>query len=99
MTDKIRKDQVGLRDLGINGYRTLFIKAKDTEENEAILESFKAFAKIEAGDNYTLALKLLLNSYSDDAKYDILADRLIALEDEVHKVETPKEAESTEGMF
>ena len=93
----------GLRELSTGSTR-FSIKAKDTEENEAVHKAFKEFSKVECDDNYTQALKRLLESYEKDYKFEavweqckVLEGRLSDLENKL-KEPVKKEKEETEAF-
>lgn len=79
--------EIDLKDLPGKGHISFFIKAPYTEENNTIHTAFRDFSKIEAADNYTMALKILLQSYDRDTKYIILGERIMELEVKVKELE------------
>lgn len=80
------------------GFIRFSIKAEDTEKNVAVHEGFKEFARVECGDDYTLALQILLNNYDMDWK---LQEVYAAIADLRAKVESGVEdnKEKDEGVF
>jgi len=71
MTDKVAE---ALRETlpDSNGFISFGIKAQNTEDHSKTHEAFKEFAKMECGNDYTLALKTLLLYYQEDAKFEAL---------------------------
>lgn len=74
---------IDLHGLADKGFIRFSIKAEDTPENELIHNAFKQFAEIEADNNYTLGLRILLKNYEADYRFNILAMDLEALRDEI----------------
>ena len=74
--------------------------AKDTEENQKVHDAFRSFSKAECDDNYTQALRKLLEFYQGDYKFEAIWDKLVALEQEVTTLKKPEELEKKdEGDF
>jgi hypothetical protein len=89
-------NDIDLKDIA-KGYIRFSIKADDTEENQAVHDSFKDFCKTETDNNYTLGLKKLLETYSGDTKFDILYQEIQVLKEDIAKLkEKPKEKEEDE---
>lgn len=92
-----------LRQMGWNGYIGFSVKAKDNEVNNSIHEAFKEFSKIEAQNDHTLAIKMLLTCWEDTARIDAVWDYMKHLEQRIVELETkttePKKEEKEEEMF
>lgn len=107
MTDE-KKLGESLRQSGWNGYIGFSIKAKDTEDNNAVHNAFLEFSKMEAKNDHTLALRLLLGNWQDSGRLDAVWDYMRMLEEKVihltqkvdnlYKEETKSEKDD-EGMF
>lgn len=85
-------------------YIRFSIKCDDTRENQKVHEAFKEFAKLECDNNYTIALRKLLESYQQDWKYESLSMRLMSVESAISAIEREKEEEKKkpeedEGVF
>lgn len=76
-----------LRESGWNGHIGFSIKAKDTEQNQEVHKAFQDFSKMEAKNDHTLALRLLLSYWQDGAKIDAIWDYLKMLESRLAKLE------------
>jgi len=74
------------------------IKADDTEANQAVHDAFKEFAKIECDNNYTQALKALLQAYEDDWRFEQLNERLTEIEMKLFKPDTEEKTEKTKEV-
>jgi hypothetical protein len=81
----------GLRGMNVEGSIKFSIKARDTEENERVHNAFKEFAKQEWDDNYTLALKDLLQTKEADYKYEAMWEHINHLGRELHQMKETKE--------
>lgn len=92
------KEEVDLRGIAPKGYISFFIKAEDTEENEAIHAAFKEFCKIEASNNYTIGLSILLRNYQTDYKFEMVANKLLELEQRLDSMDKEKDKKDG-GMF
>ena len=57
----------------------------DTKENNIVWDAFLQFCKLEADGNYLMGIKMLLQSYSTDWKYQSLYDEIQELKSHVHK--------------
>jgi len=68
---------------GVEGSIRFSIKAEDNEFNNDIHNKFKAYAYEVCGDDYTLALKLLLENVSIDYKYELISDKLSGMEQRI----------------
>ena len=72
-------DDINLRPLG-DGTISLFLKAKDTLENENTYRAFKLFCEKEAKNDYTFGLKLLLENLDYVHSLNALWSRLDEVE-------------------
>jgi len=104
MVEKVEIDtkNISVRDIS-DGYTTLFIKSKDTVENEATLISFREFCKIETDNHYTLGLRKLLEYYQGDYKTELIYDEMLELKTviadlkaSIIEINKPKEEEKSE---
>lgn len=101
-------------DLNNNGLRNIApgtigfnIKAKDTEQNQAVHSGFREFCKSETDNNYTLGIQKLLEFYESDFKYSILYENIrqlqVAIDDLKSSVvtlqEKPKDNKKDDGTF
>jgi hypothetical protein len=75
------------------------IKADDTEANQAVHDAFKEFAKIECDNNYTQALKVLLQAYEDDWRFEQLSMRLAEVEGRLFAPKVEEQVEKKEEAF
>jgi hypothetical protein len=75
------------------------IKADDTEANQAVHDAFKDFATIECDNNYTQALKVLLQAYEDDWRFEQLNERLSEVERKLFEPKTEEQVEKKEEAF
>jgi hypothetical protein len=99
MTEKTDIDLTGL---DVPGYIKFTIKADDTIENSTVHEAFKEMARIECGNDYTLALRKLLEYYERDAKfaslYDLIADLSVRVSElEALASQTVEQPEEEDG--
>ena len=85
MVDKVELGLGTLKGMGVNGHVGFSVKAKDTDHNRSIVEAFLNFAKTECADNYTLAIKRLLESYQNDYKHELLYDEIERLKKELRE--------------
>ena len=76
---------MGLREIA-PGYIRFSIKADDTKENQAVHDGFKEFSRVEADNNYTAALRKLLEYWEEDYKYSLLNGAIISLSNEVEEL-------------
>lgn len=83
MDEKLETKEIDLRPLSSNGKVWITIRDYDTPETMAIHDAFKQFCKIEAGNNYTQGLRVLLKYYEDDYKFEFLANKILELENEL----------------
>lgn len=101
--DEKRKVDEAIRQLPAEGFIRFSIKANDTAENQAIHDGFKEFARVECDDNYTLALKRLLEDYQGTAKFDVLYELIKALENDFisfkNSLKNKEPEEKEKGMF
>lgn len=72
--------------LGDQGFIKFSIKAKNTAQSQSVHEAFKAFAKAECNDDYTLALQILLRAYEEDFKYASLREQIMELRGELEEL-------------
>lgn len=75
-------DNDGLREIA-EGYIRFSIKAKDTEDNKAIHDGFKAYCEAECDNNYTQGIRNLLKNYENDFKFQALYELAEYLKTEV----------------
>ena len=73
----IRKELSGL---GEHGYISFKIKYNNTEENRQVHDIFRKFAETETDNHYLLALKKLLENYSDDYRFEALWEKISLVE-------------------
>jgi len=59
----------------------------DTKENKIVWSTFVQFCKLESDGNYLLGIKMLLQSYSTDWKYDSLYNEIQSLKEQISKHE------------
>ena len=92
----VENDDINLRSLG-PGTISLFIRAKDTIDNEGVHNAFRAYCESEAKNDYTHGMRLLLQNldyvHSMNAlwsRFDEISERLVTLESADVKVEEPK---------
>lgn len=100
---------IDLRGMAEKGFIRFSIKAEDTPENAAIHTAFKQFAEIEADNNYTMGLRILLKNYESDYRFDAvwrfcesLNDELTLLKTQLAKLQGVPETtmiEKDEGVF
>lgn len=82
------------------GFIRFSIKAKDTDENKRIHEMFREFCKSEADDNYTLGLKILIEYFSQDFKFESLHLMIEELRSEIDAMkEKPKPKNEEPEVF
>ena len=72
------------------------IKADDTEENQRVHDAFKKFSEIETDNNYTLALRKLLEFWESDWRYEQLSYRIAEIES---RISEPEKKEKEEVSF
>ena len=84
----IREELNGLSNAG---YIHFNIKYNNTEENRAVHDTFKDFAKTTTDNHYLLALKALLENYADDFRYESLWDKISRVEAELVNLKEMKE--------
>lgn len=95
---------IDLKGLDVPGYVKFTIKADDNIENNTVHEAFKEMAKVECGNDYTLALRKLLEYYERDAKFDSLYSLIVELDQRITVIEQalsdePVEEEEDGGSF
>lgn len=95
---------IDLKGLDVPGYVKFTIKADDNIENNTIHEAFKEMARVECGNDYTLAIRKLLEYYERDAKFDSLYHLIVELDQRITVIEQslldePEESEDDEGAF
>lgn len=88
-----------LRKLTPNGFIGFSIKAKNTPQNEAVHTAFRDLAIAECDGNYTLALRKLLENYEMFAHFEVLVDRIVALEQKVQQMAATPVKEKKEEAF
>lgn len=69
-----------LKKYGVDGRIGFNISSEDTEENAKIYKGFFHYAKSEHDNNFTLALRALLDNISADYKYELLLEKIVELE-------------------
>jgi len=75
--EDIRKELSGL---GEHGYISFKIKYNNTEENRGVHDTFRKFAEAETDNHYLLALKKLLENYSEDYRFEALWEKISLVE-------------------
>ena len=80
-------NDVRLDELGVPGKVWLTIRADDTEHNRAVLGSFRDLARVECKNDYTIALRKLLEYYEADAKIELLWAAVTAMERRIEELE------------
>ncbi len=100
--DKVSKNvDEGIRSLA-PGFIRFSIKARDTEDNLNIHDSFREFCDMECDSNYTQGLKILLKNYDNDYRFDTLYELYQTIKMELEeikvKLEQPKKKEKKEEM-
>jgi hypothetical protein len=93
MTDEIKTnmEEGGLSKFA-EGYIGFNVKAKDSEENRVVHNSFRRFCKERSGNNYTKGIKLLMELSEFDFKYEMLYN-------EVHRLTIEIEQMKAELMY
>ena len=95
----VRKE---LTEMTGTGYISFKIKYNNTEHNRLTHDAFKDFAKTVTDNNYLLALKVLLETYADDYRYEILDEKIRQLEAqlvEIQSAKVEKKEEKQNGKF
>ena len=64
---------------------------KGTKENKEVHQKFSAFAKAECDDGYLMAIKKLIENYEDDWKFNVLANEIGSVREELAAVVEPIE--------
>jgi hypothetical protein len=99
----VREDIRKLQEHGVRGFTRFSIKAEDSEEVREVHEAFKHMAKVECGDDYTLALKVLMTYYDDRGAFEALWEKSKELEARIieleQKAEQPKVEEVKNEAF
>lgn len=90
MTDKIAEN---LREADFEGHIGFSIKAENNDVNQVVHDGFKEFCKYETQDNYTLGLKLLLETWEQFYKLTSIIDAVKELEVRLEALENPKKKE------
>jgi hypothetical protein len=82
-------------------YIGLKIKARDTPGNREVHERFDEFSKHQTDHHHTAALRLLLETWENVKQFELLFDRVAALEAKVYEQEEKQEEqdEETRGTF
>jgi hypothetical protein len=95
-----------LRKLPVEGYIWLNIRSTNTSTNVETHKAFKSFAKIETDDNYTQAIKKLLeywDLFHNQSQIPELLGKIHLLEERVEqleqKVESQRKEDKDEGVF
>lgn len=91
-----------LRQLPVEGYVFLNIRALNTEENNATFERFKEYSKKFCGNNYTLAIQRLMDTIADSEKYEQVFVQLADLNSRVSELErgnSSEEQKEETGVF
>lgn len=83
----------GMRQMSVRGHIRFSIKADDTEENQKVHDAFRAFAKLETDNNFTQALRKLLENLERDWKFEMVWNKLEELETKVAALGKPKSEE------
>ena len=86
--DKIKK---GFEDIGVEPFIRFSIKAVDTEENNAVHNSFREFCKVECDNSYTLGLRKLLEYYQHDFKIEMMWEAIKDVQNKVLVLEDNKD--------
>ena len=97
--EDIRKELSGLGD---NGYISFKIKYNNTEENRGVHDTFRKFAEAETDNHYLLALKKLLENYSEDYRFEALWEKISLVESamvELNKPATEEKKEEKDSKF
>lgn len=74
--------------IGIN------ISCDNTTENKEVIQKFMDFCKLETQGNYTMGLKLLLDSWYRDFKLELINARISRLEGDVESFKVGVDDES-----
>jgi DNA-binding MarR family transcriptional regulator len=85
-----------LKSISEEGYIRFSIKADDTEENVKVHNAFKQFAKVECDNNYTQALRKLMEYYEGDFKYEMLWNKISEIESRLDEKKEVKKEEKNE---
>ena len=85
-----------LKKYGVEGKIGFTISSEDTPDNKEVYNSFIAYAKEEANNDYTIALKRLLEHIQTDYKYEVLFDAIKLLEERVLVLETAEKTNTKE---
>ena len=71
----------------------------DTKENNIVWDAFLQFCKLEADNNYLLGIKMLLQSYSTDWKYNSLYNEIQELKIKVSEQQEVNPVVSKQKTF
>ena len=82
-----------LRNMGVNGFIGFSVKAEDNDSNRAIIKSFLEFAKVECDNNYTLAIRKLMEGNQRDYLLEVLSGKILELENKLNEVKGVKKKE------
>jgi hypothetical protein len=81
------------------GYVGLTIKARDTEENQAVLDMFREYCQVETQDNYTQGLRRLLENTKQSYLIEELYARVAHLEAEMEALNAPEQEKQEQVGF
>ena len=96
----VEEIQNGLRKISDNGYISLYIKTKNTEQNAAVHNAFRQICKEECDDDYTQGLKMLINAWQSDFKYESLWEHIVELQKQVKELKgSVEKEEENRGVF
>ena len=87
---KVERGTDVLRNMGVDGFIGFSVKAKDTESNRATIKSFLEFAKVECDDNYTIAIRKLIEGNQRDYLFEVLSAKILELENKLNEVKGVK---------
>lgn len=98
---KVERGTDVLRNMGVDGFIGFSVKAKDTEGNRNIIQSFLEFAKEECDDNYTLAIGKLIEGSEENYLGKVLGLKIVELESRLEELEGKKgkDKEVDDGVF
>ena len=99
----MEEQEINLRALSNEGKIWFTIRANDTEQNSNIHKAFKLAAKQQYNDDYTMALKGLLELADGEAKFEMMYEKMVELNERITKLENnpvaTKEVEENTGTF
>lgn len=89
-----------LSELDVPGFIYLKLRAEDSETNRKVFDAFRMMAKVECRNDYTIALRKLLEYYEADAKIELLWRAMQAMENRIEELERAKTTKhNDEGAF